>query len=471
MLRITTDAIGVTMPDRLPDGATVRNWYGRFRRSAGAFLLGFVVLFNLYLIPGQAQGASPRLTDLVGVFLVAYLLFAIVQPGLRPATIALLAIAAFIPVLYGVIAAGGGFISEPPFSKTFFMGARWGLAIGFGYLMKQVADNAATSSALLWGLFTGAVGNAVVIFLQTAGLQETAIALGLASIDTAASWIHGVLRPSGMHGHANGSTAVVSIAVPIAFYFYWTGRLGSWIGGVALALLVGTSALSLSRGPVVATAFTLLVTGVKYYRVRATAPLLFSLAAIAVLFVAAFGPPGGWGRWIDEANTEGNLDGRFETVLVTAECLLANPFGVGAVRAIELIGQLTGIASTHNALLSMTLVYGLPFGFILVTVFLTNIVNGGLLSDRPDIAMLLSIHLLLLFFLEDLMYLPTFVSLFGWMVAEAGARLFSTDAPHPAPDASNFRGDWMPTANHGPSDEVLPADTKSRAFQTADANQ
>ena len=418
----------------MPDKALAPG--GKARRAA-AFLCGFGVLFNIYLVPGSGVGASPRLTDLMGAVLVVCVGWLFLRGRANGPVLAVLAALAVPPLILAIVTMSGGLADEAPFSKTTFTGVRWVLALNFGYVADLFARDAQTRPLLVLGFILAAVGNMVVVLLQSGGLAEAMVAFGLAAPEAAFSWINMTLRPSGMQGHANGSTAVVSLVVPAVFYLYWSGRVGVWACAVALGILLLTVALTLTRGPLIATLISLGLSAVVFRHVRATTPMFVAAALAMVLALSLVGPPGGWERWSSEASTDENFTERMSSNIATLELIAHNPFGIGAVAAADLILAVAGVPSSHNALLSATVCFGVPFGVMFCFLLLTNILRGPA-SDVEALYFLLSLHALLLFCFEDLLLTPTFTGFGAWLVAGAAASLFSAPAARAMP-VSRFR--------------------------------
>jgi hypothetical protein len=393
-------------------------------RRAAAFLAGTALLFNLYLIPGAGEGASPRLSDLLGVLAFGLLLARFARSGLPAGMAGMLAATAFLPALFALVALGGGLAAEPGLSKSAFTGVRYLLSAGVGFALHTLFVDPRTRVALLLGIVAGGLGNVGVMVMQAIGEDQLMRVLGLASalMVEEGFWANGARRVAGMQPHPNGSMAVVSYMVPVVFYLYWAGRTGVLACGAALGALAAASTLTLTRGPLLATIVTLTIAAVAFRDARGTRMMALVGAALAAVALALLGPPGGWDRWLNMADAGANAGERLATILFTLDTVLEWPLGVGVVAAREMLIAGSGVPSSHNSLLGAALGFGVPFTLVVVLVLGVNIVSGRR-SAISALYFLISLQLLGVFFCEELLFDPTHIALFCWVAAGAGAHL------------------------------------------------
>ena len=375
-----------------------------------AFLLGLALIFNPYVLPSEAEGA-PRLSDVIALILAATLLFRWVS-GYRYA----LRFPVILWVVLGLILvwfARDAIVTGTPLSTD---SIRWLLAIPYAYALYRLTARTDTRTPLILGLCLGMVANVIVLALQAAGLSELMVQVGLASGRWSSIWVvggHEAFRATGMWGHPNASAGVVALCFPLVCGLIDEKRLRTWWILAAWGVVFTSSMLTYTRsGVLVCALIFLLWTARSLKSGRSARWKLFFLFAIAAALIV-IGPPGGWWRWLNEADLTTNSAGRIDSTLAAAQLALTNPLGVGADYARQL-SALTreGIEATHNAWLYLALVAGVPLTAVilfgaarrLASLFFSSSVEGWL-----------ALSLFGLFFFEEFFRVPCFVVLTLWI--------------------------------------------------------
>ena len=326
-----------------------------------AGLLGFVLLFSPYLIPGR--DTAPRLTDLIGGILWI-LVPALLLTGhrlhrarsLRLLLVVWLVLAWVLrdAFLYGI---------NPEVAQL-----RWMLAIPCAYLLATLCVDPALRRCIAIGIFCGAVGNLWVVAMQAMGHNDLMIALGLTSPRFDHWWVQvsgvDVVRPVGMWGHPNASAGVIALALPAALGAA-EGRRSElrWLlAGLAVVML--GSALTLTRSSAVVGALVVLA-WIFFSRGTVSRPARLALLGAFVIGGIVVGPPGGWERWTSGRNAT-NESGRQLATTAAFQLAVEHPLGIGAEYQVALRESTGGIPATHNAWLYLALLAGLPLTILML---------------------------------------------------------------------------------------------------------
>ncbi len=397
------------------------------------WLLGFGLTANLYAAPQLAL--SPRLTDLVGLAAVPWVLLRLLAGGVPAAPLAGLLLLALAPL-------GWAFVAWPARdTATLAQAARWLLAAPWALLLLRATAGEARQAAFLHGLLWGAAANVAVVFMQATGLEHVARRLGLSAGDASFThWVYQAVRIPGLHGHHAASAAVTSLAIPAALHLYFLRRAGVWLPLAAGAGVLAVLHLTSTRSPLLvalATCGAYLVAARQPRRALAlAAPLAVGLlAALLVL-----GPPGGRLRWLDAVSTEANASERLASGWAAASLSASHPLGLGVTRGATQLMEISSINATHNAILQATLFFGLPLGLCV----LAGLAGAMWRARRGPAAPrwlegMLALHLAGLFLFEEHLNNPTFVILACWIFASwlaggAGAGGAGAEAVATSPD-------------------------------------
>ena len=337
-----------------------------------AGVLGFVLLFSPYLIPGR--DTAPRLTDLLGGILWI-LVPALLLTGhrLHRARSLRLLLVVWL-VLAWVLRDAFVYGFNPQIAQI-----RWVLAIPCAYLLATLCVDPALRRCIAIGMFWGAVGNLWVVAMQLFGHNDLMISLGLTSPRFDQWWVQvggvDIVRPVGMWGHPNASAGVIALALPAALGAA-EGRRSElrWLlAGLAVVML--GSALTLTRssavvGGLVAVVWTFFSRGAVSRPARLGLLGLFLIGGIVV------GPPGGWERWTSARNAT-NESGRQLATTAAFQIAVEHPLGIGAGYQVALREATGGIPATHNAWLYLALLAGLPLTCLLLAATLRLALHLG----------------------------------------------------------------------------------------------
>ncbi len=384
-------------------------------RAAVPWLLGFALVANVYLAPGAA--ASPRLTDALGLALALRLLRRLAGRGVAGAPLAALAILAAPVAVWTVLAATSGR------SATLLLGARWLLAVPWAMALVEAAATGSGRRRLAWGLWWGLAANVAVLAAQSVGLLDLTARLGLAARDSVLSDLDQFWRYPGMHGHANASSAVVSLLAPVSLYLYLAAGARLWTPIAGILLLLGGGHITSSRSPLIIALLVTLACGAFSRRPVATLRVGAALGAVVLPLLIWLGPPGGQVRWEDQGNVAVNSGERLASNRVGLALIAETPLGRGVEASAEALTDALDNPSMHNAFLQLAAVFGLPVAAWVAWALLRN---AAALWGGPGSARWLAAGLALqtfgLFFFEEHANNPTFMVLAAWMVAAAAPR-------------------------------------------------
>ena len=375
------------------------------------FLAGFLLTVNLYVVPFLAT--SPRATDLIGLALAAWIIVRLAQGRQRPLPLAIagfLALSPLIWLFFNMLASD---------MRSAVLTTRWLLAFPWAVSLFLLQEDDRHREAFAWGLVIGGLANVGVMILQMLGFESLLQMVGLSS--SGANYSYAVahqVRIPGLHGQHNASSSVLSLLVPAGFYLYFRGRMTLlMLLGCLLALLVALN-LTSTRSPLLV---SLLTVGFALATARRW-KLSIILATVAMTFLvpllAVYGPPGGWARWKNTEALISNASERQDSSLGALQLSLENPLGLGAAQGSIKLTDRTGLRATHNAFLQATLVWGLPFGLLILGGLISTVMGGIKGVESPlYLASLLGIHLAGLFMFEEHLNNPTFIIMAAWLVS------------------------------------------------------
>jgi hypothetical protein len=226
--------------------------------------------------------------------------------------------------------AWGGYAYMHGLRPTFYLSARWLLALPLAYLLPSLMAQGRWRYAFLWGLWWGLVLNILVLLAQQFGLESLTVKLGLAGSDSSLVTVNRfLLRNPGMHGHPNASAAVASLSVPVGLYLYYRRRAGIWLPVLSVGMILAAAHITASRSPlIVAVVICLLASLLSRHTARALS-LMVVLALGAILYLSEFGLPGGAVRWEDTAGMSANTSERLASNVTAARLASERPWGYG----------------------------------------------------------------------------------------------------------------------------------------------
>jgi hypothetical protein len=391
--------------------------------------LGFLLVVNLYLIPGS--GTSPRGTDLIGAGLAVWVLVRAHRRGIRALPLAVLAVANLLPVVWLFFSYLDGD------RGTLVLAARWLLSIPWAIALVEMLRDRRALDRFAWGLLVGCGANVAVVLMQFLQIDAILRPFGMSVGDQdMATWVGKQTRLPGLHRHYGATSAVTSLILPPALWFYLRGRHGLWLPLLALGGLAITLHLTFTRSPLVVAMVTVLAAVATARLPRRSVTLTALLAAVAIPALIAIGPPGGAVRWSDTASFQANALERVRSTWVGFALSVEHPLGLGQSEARRLMIDETALTATHNAFVQAGLFFGVPLALALVVAFvhLAWGLTRGAQSEGWFLA-LLAVHLTGLFLFEEHLNNPTFLVLASWLIAASADRLEHTRRPRSAATA------------------------------------
>lgn len=378
--------------------------------AAGA---GFLLAFNVYLLPWSAQ--TPRATDLVGAaFLTTAVLLLLMGLHLsrRLAARILLLAVLLLPMFWHGLRIGE--------LNALIDAIRWVVGFGWALGLTWMAGSKRLRPMVFKGFIIGAIGCVGVIIMQAMGLGGLTIRLGWAPQDAVVgSSFAGILRVPGMEPNVNGSAAVASLCVPVALGLLDENRVSRVWLFIALATVVTGSALTFNRSSILVSGVTMATWVFLAGRQSIGAGWKVSAVLLIVLGLTTYGPPGGWERWDDLANLSqsGNFQVRLRSTLFALDLFSNNPLGVGKIYQTYMENHMRSYMqgtthSPHNALLQLGLMAGFPLVLWVIWKLGTRILS---VFRRGSVETWLSLHLFGLFFFESYFAIPTVISLVAWL--------------------------------------------------------
>lgn len=394
----------------------------RRARVLVSWLLGFFLIANFYPTLFLEQG--PRVTDVLGALLGFWLLWRYATTGVRAKPFIALALIGSVPSLWILLA----FFGE---TSSIVMSVRWLLAIPWAYALWTVARDPQQRTSLAWGLWWGCVFNAAVLLVQFLGFVDLTQTIGLAYPNVDLISIYDDLGTSsrdripGMHGHPNGTAAVVSLVIPVGLYLYYARAARIWIVVASLCILLVGTEFTYTRSALLVSFATMIVVFAVSLASRRTLTLAALLVYAGLPALAWLGPPGGWERWLEPTSIETNSSIRLLSNAESLRISLENPLGLG-VEGGRAALRSAGFEATHNAFLQVAAIYGLLFAvFILLLMLVLALrVFEGMQTGRA-LEVLLAVQLFGLFFWEEHFNSPTIIVLTSWLVAASAACLGS----------------------------------------------
>jgi len=395
------------------------------------WLLGFFLVFNPYLLP--ASELAPRATDALGAALGLWLVWLFCSKGLPVrlfTALVVILLIGVVPLVWGLYAYNAA--SDLP---TTVLSLRWLLAIPYAFALFLVALDPRQRTSVAWGLWWGCVANIVVLALQFYGLEQLTKDVGLAAQDTLESEYGEEYRAPGMHGHANGSTAIVSLLVPVSLYLYYVGKTRSWTVVVSLGLVSLATQLTYTRAALLVSLTVLLMVLVAHFR-RSRSARLATLVVLVVLLTSLYvGLPGGTERWEDFNRIRENASVRLQTNAAALQISMEHPLGVGAESGVEMMRDKAANEATHDAYLQIAVMYGLALAgllFLLIIILALQALNPTSTAWRLE--PILALQVFGLFFWEEHLSNPSFMIMVNWLVV-ASAYLIAASLRRGAPHA------------------------------------
>lgn len=366
-------------------------------------------------------GVNLRLSDVACLAAALYLLLSVV--ALRRLHHCAIALAAVLLLSVGWVAVEihyAGFLDNDPPSTMILL--RWLLAIPAAYWLCVLASDTYLRKAALLGLTVGWLADSVLLFADFGVFRSTGHPLFRAD-SSHVYWVGGTYRAIGLFGHPNGAAIASMYAIP-----FLVGCAEEWGGLLVASLLgwvvtLGVFYVTRSRGATVAGAVLLLYWAFSR-RSSAGAMVLLTLlvgtGAAAAVWPDSFatlltqnGVAGLLDRFTDTQSLGENSGGRLATASAAIDLAVSHPFGMGSTYP-PALDALTGFDATHNALLQLALLGGLPLCLV-VTVRLAA--NAGRLWRGPmRTEQLTSLYFLIVSMFEAHFFNPMTSIICLWLV-------------------------------------------------------
>ena len=177
-------------------------WLG----AGAAFLCGLAIPFNVILL--SQAGQDVRLLDVVSMAMFPVALWLSLRRTYLLLALLLLGVVFFLPSL---IQAAVLFARYDELNDIVFP-VRFLTAIVLCGALTPLLDRARPRSLFALGMGLGCCLNIIPLVFERLGQHQTMVALGLAPSDLAVQPWDLQLRPPGLHGHANATSAVISLA-------------------------------------------------------------------------------------------------------------------------------------------------------------------------------------------------------------------------------------------------------------------
>jgi hypothetical protein len=392
-------------------------------RNYVAALVGLATLFPARLI----GGVNFRSNDLVAALLVgaaAYHVLGDKREWRVPAIFVALAL-----LTLGWLGAELNYRAYLPWTPSAAMIlARWIVAIPAAFYLALLSQEVAFRRFFVAGAILGCLLTAGSLAFDFWTFQHTG-APAFPVDGSEPSFVNGDFRAGGIIGMANGaaiaSLFVIPLLISAAEEFGW--RRIPVAGIPVLAVVFYTTQ---TRSASIAAAFLLLVWGL----MRRPVLVLIGVAWLAILggLLYAIDPntllPSGGGsdlitmvaaRFNDDQATQNNAGERSSTTRSSLDLALHHPFGMGSTYEAPL-DEATGFAATHNGLLQLALLGGIPLA-LLVTAQLVIAALGLRAPPRPTHEWL-ALYVLIVSMFESTYYIPFFSTIVLWIVARTSSR-------------------------------------------------
>jgi hypothetical protein len=380
--------------------------------TAVAFICGLALPFNIILQSSATRDL--RLLDLLGVALVPLAVWACLRRIHLLLAMLLLGLVFVLPFLVHAVI----LVRELDDYADFEFPVRFLLALSFCATLTPLLENTRHRSVFAAGLCLGCCLCVIPLVFQSLGQNDTMVAIGLAPSRLAIPPWQIQQRPPGLHGHANATSAVISLGIPVATFMAVQQRR-FWLLPCAVAALLACSYYTETRSAVgisLATMGFALALGCRTDRIL----LLLPAVALAGVLAAGFieGPllPASFLR-TDTADA--NLGERFATTTTGMLLVLEHPLGLGRSLGEAAVYQRTGTQAFHNALIWLGVAAGLVPMVFTAGVLLAAATQAGR-QGAPGLRGLLAFHLLGLCLFEDHFQNPTFILVLilvagGWL--------------------------------------------------------
>lgn len=415
-------------------------WLG----AGAAFLCGLAIPFNVILL--SQAGQDVRLLDVVSMAMFPVALWLSLRRTYLLLALLLLGVVFFLPSL---IQAAVLFARYDELNDIVFP-VRFLTAIVLCGALTPLLDRARPRSLFALGMGLGCCLNIIPLVFERLGRHQTMVALGLAPSDLAVQPWDLQLRPPGLHGHANATSAVISLAIPVAAFMAGSSPRRWWL---LLPLAVGAqlacSYYTETRGAVLVSVVTLAYAAALRWR-AASLLVLAPLLGLAALVAAGLsdGPllPQSFTR-LDTAGA--NATERLSTMAAGLQVMLEQPWGLGRTLGSDMVYRITGVGGTtathvtsipmHNSFVWLGVTFGLVPVVLTLVGFIAMATRAGRL-DADGLRGLLAFHIFGLCLFEDHFQNASFIALLMLLLGGWLAGLLAPAPPNPAYRGPAHRG-------------------------------
>jgi hypothetical protein len=395
----------------------------KVRKYIGA-IAGFGTLFPVQLL----DGVGFRLNDAVAVLLACAAAIAIMTAprGERRINVAYIAIGLCTVGWIGAEFNFSAYLpSNPPAAMILI---RWVVAVPAAFYLMLLCRHPLFRKSFLLGAIIGCLASTACLVFDFITFQTTGSpAFRVDTTDI--PFVNGDYRAVGLLGHPNGAAIASLFIVPLVIGASQEFRRQVCVLIVTVPVIATVFYTTQTRGALVASICLLLAWGLTHRPGR----VLKSLVALAILvplllaivpsvitahsadddLVTMFTR-----RFTADSTMESNAVGRVDTTFTSIEMAFSAPFGMGSTYEGPLL-RLTGFTATHNGLLQLALLGGLPLA-LLVTALLLRSAFNVLLPTRqtPNWT---ALYLLIVSLFEAVFYIPFFSFLVLWVIASLPA--------------------------------------------------
>ncbi len=411
--------------------------------TAVTFICALTLPFNIILF--SASGYDFRMLDLLGVALVPLAARACFHRINYMLTMLILGLVFALPFLAHALI----LLRDLGDYRDFVFPIRFLLALSFCAALTPLLEKAHNLSWFAAGLCLGCCLCVVPLVFQSLGQNDTMVAVGLAPSELAIPPWQVQQRPPGLHGHANATSAVISLGIPVAT-FMATRQQRYWLLAFAVGALLACSYYTETRSAVAISLATMgfaLAISCRTDKVL----LLLPMVALAALLAVGFAEGPVLPKSFVRADTaDANLTERLTTTTTGLRLALEHPLGSGRTLGELAVHERTGVQAFHNALIWL----GVAAGLVPMILTAGALLGAATQTAQPGITGLrglLALHLLGLCMFEDHFQNQTFIVVLilvvgGWL----SNRLGGTDTSLPLLAQPAPRG-YAPAATTMPS--------------------
>lgn len=388
-------------------------------RGGGWRLLAFAFGASIGCNTLLPVGANLRILDVVSIgSLIAFGWSAIAGRRIERAAL-VLAVVLLVSLEWAAAEAwvSGLRVADP---KVQIVLLRWMLGCFAAYWLYVQASEPRLRKALFLGTIAGSLAAlaTVVYDFQTFDLTVNMPGLNLADL----AFVDGIYRAQGMFTHPNEAAGVILLCAPLIIGLVEERRLPR-LSLLVLAVIMGTVFwVTKSRSQFVIVLILLAV-----WALRNAPQLLLAIAAAALVALVAgafdllpFVSGDVIADRLFNSDLGDNAGDRLATITESIAIALSYPFGAGSIY-VEMLARETGFTATHNALMQLAVMGGLP----LMVVMLSGLLRCAFTVFRNSVWRVegwLALYLICVFNVENYFYSSEMSIMTQFVVAVAWSR-------------------------------------------------